>query len=123
MKIKYIEKAKEEAIKSEHQHMIGAVFVKGNRILSKGYNQIRHLKIGKRYTNFDCSLHAERDCLSKVDKDNIVGGDLYIYRQKRAGGPGLARPCDQCMWMIKELGIKRILYSTETYPYWEKIKL
>ena len=103
--------------------MIGAVFVKGNRILSKGYNQIRHLKIGKRYTNFDCSLHAERDCLSKVDKDNIVGGDLYIYRQKRAGGPGLARPCDQCMWMIKELGIKRILYSTETYPYWEKIKL
>jgi deoxycytidylate deaminase len=120
MKIKYIEKAKEESLKSDHQHKIGAIFVKGNRILAKGYNQIRHLKIGKKYTNFDCSLHAERDCLSKLDKENIFGGELYIYRHRRTGEPGLAKPCPQCMWMIKELGVKRIMYSINEFPYWEK---
>jgi deoxycytidylate deaminase len=123
MKEKFFKIAREESFKSNYQHKIGAILVSGSRILSKGYNQIRHLKIGKRYTAFDCSLHAERDCVSKLDKSSVKGADIYIYRETKDGFPALSLPCSQCMFMLHELGIHRIFYTTSEFPFYCKIKL
>jgi len=118
--------AEQESKKSTYYQPIGAIFINGNKILSRGYNQLRHKAIGggmSGYTAFSCSLHAERDCLSKLKKERIRGGTLIIYRGTKAGDSALARPCRQCMWMLTELGVRRVVYSTGQAPYFEELKL
>jgi deoxycytidylate deaminase len=32
----------------------------------------------------------------------------------------LAKPCDQCWWLIEEIGfIKKVVYTTNEFPYFE----
>jgi deoxycytidylate deaminase len=102
---------------------MGAVIIKGNRVLATGYNQIRHLKRGSKYTEYDCSLHAERDACSKLDKTELKGTTIVVFRKTKDGNPAEAMPCDQCMWMIKELGIKRIISSCALPALYKVTKL
>ena len=37
---------------------------------------------------------------------------LYIYREFKDGTKALAKPCASCQRLIKELGIKKIYYTT-----------
>lgn len=120
---KYMMTAKEEATKSNYKQQLGAVIVSGNRILSKGYNQIRHCKVGKRYSPWENSVHAERNACSKIDKDKLKGTTIFVFRQYSDGSPALAMPCEDCMKMIIELGIKRVYFSTNKFPYYGEIRL
>jgi deoxycytidylate deaminase len=116
--------AKKESRKSSYKHKIGAVVVSGGSLLSKGYNQIRHAKEFKEYVVWEESLHAERDALRKVkSKDSLVGSTVFIYREHRNGNPATATPCNACFNMIKQAGIKKIFFSTETFPFYAEIKL
>jgi deoxycytidylate deaminase len=93
------------------KHKLGAVIVKGGRVLSTGYNEVRYSK----YTRYS-TVHAEEAAIIKLlDKrklTQLVGADLFVTRICPSGNPGLARPCDRCMGLIKSVGIKHIHYST-----------
>lgn len=115
--------AQAESLKSIHNHKIGCVLVKSSRVLATGFNQVRLKSIGLRYTRWISSLHAERDCLSKLDKELIPGTTLYIYREDKSGKSALARPCSQCRYMLEELGVKKIVYTIDKFPYYIKEKL
>ena len=116
--------ARDEAAKSTYRHQVGAVLVCGRRILSRGHNSVRYLSIGvNRYTKYRCSLHAERACLSRVEKNKIKGCDVYVYREFRNGKPAIAKPCKQCLYMLFDLGIRKIYFTISEYPYYEVIKL
>jgi len=116
--------AKLESYKSTYHQPIGAIFINGNKILSRGYNQIRYKSTGSRaFSTYESSLHAERDCLSKLAKERIRGGVLVLYRRYKDDSSALSRPCNQCMWMLEELGVRRVIYSTAVYPYYEIIKI
>lgn len=105
--------AKKEAKKSPHtQHKLGAVIVKGHRILSTGYNEIRYSKtIGKN------TLHAEaaaiRRLLDQRRLADLVGSHIFVSRWTRGGRIGMARPCDACMDLIRSVGISRIYYTQD----------
>lgn len=106
-------KAMKEALKSEHsQHKLGAVIVKGHRILSTGYNQIRPSALLDAET-----LHAEAAAILKLLKNNrqhdLVGSDLYVSRFTRGGKIGLSLPCDDCRRLIRSVGIRRVMYTTD----------
>ncbi len=100
------------ALKSSfEQHRIGAVIVKGSRILSTGYNQRRPSNILKNPT-----LHAEAAAILKLLKagrqHDLVGSTIYVSRITPGGRVALAKPCYNCMALIKSVGINRIYYTT-----------
>lgn len=120
-------KAKEESKKSEHKtHTIGCVLTKGSKILSVGYNKVRYKSKGRKFTLYNEALHAERDTLSKVNKQELNNCILYVWRNcnDETETPALARPCSNCMKMIYELGfIKRVIYTVNYFPYYEEIRI
>lgn len=95
------------------QHRLGAVIVKGSRVLSTGFNQRRYTKELKQPT-----LHAEADAILKLLKQrnqtSLVGAELYVTRFTAGGVVSMARPCESCMALIRAVGIKRIHYSNNS---------
>lgn len=100
------------AIKSTFdRHRLGAVIVRGHRVLATGHNGLRYSKqIGK------STLHAEEAAIVKMLQSSrqhqLIGADLYVSRVRPNGSIGLAKPCDRCMDLIKSVGISRIFYTT-----------
>lgn len=101
---------------------IGCVVTdKNHRIISSGCNSNKTHPIQKKYNRerFDVdschSLHAEITALLPLMKENIDFSRVEIYTHRRLinGKLGISRPCPSCMRLIKELGIKKIYYTTE----------
>ncbi len=102
---------------------VGCVAVYKHKIISSGVNSYITNPLQKKYNRFrfdtDTTLHskhAELDCLlSLVNRKDIDFRrvSLYIYRQYRSGELGVARPCDSCFNLIKDLGIRHIYYSND----------
>ena len=93
-------------------HHLGAVVVKGGRILASGYNRVQqHNKLC--YRKFNSSVHAEQDAIRKLlgNPDLLYGSSLYVSRIGRSGSLLLAKPCAFCMDLIRSVGIKKIFYT------------
>lgn len=115
--------AKKESLKSNHHaHRIGAVITKGGVVLARGYNQLRPCTTGARYAKWKESIHAERDACRKVEKEKLVGATIFVYRETRIS-PLLAKPCEDCYNMLKELGLKKMVYTTSEFPYYQIEKI
>lgn len=115
------QRSKEESKKSTMEQKVGAVIVVGKSILT-GYNQVKtHPEFANPDVHVKTSLHAELACL--VGSKRGVAFDkarVFVYRETADGSPALARPCEQCMKFIKELGVKEIYYTTKEFPYWRR---
>ena len=63
-------------------------------------------------------LHAEMGALiaasKRIDSKEFKYCTLYVARDLKCGGYGLARPCPACMEAIKEYGIQKIVYTTDS---------
>lgn len=102
---------------------IGCVATYGNhRIISSGCNSNKTHPIQKKYNKerFDSdysrhSLHAEITTLLPLMKEDIDFSkvEIYTHRRRANGHLSMARPCPSCMALIKDLGIKKIWYTTE----------
>lgn len=107
---------------SNHRIRVGAVIVKGRKIISLGCNSIKTTPfIRNKLSNKTMvdRMHAEMSCILKAHK-NVYKCKMYVARPTILG-LGNARPCTLCMSMIKESGIKEVFYSTENG--WIKEKL
>lgn len=71
-------------------------------------------------------LHAELAAIisaaKKIDMKEFKYSTLYVARRLNIGGCGLARPCAACMEAIKEYGIPRVIYTTDSGYAVEYIK-
>lgn len=105
---------------------VGAILVKDNRIISTGYNgTISKTKHCKDYchttdTHHDWSikneLHAEQNAIIMAAKHGISINGCSCYTS--------LQPCNVCLLMLLQCGIKEIVYLTE-YPrsdYSDEIK-
>ena len=105
---------------------LGSVIVYKNKIISIGwnlenktnplqeeYNRLREYDTDVKSTK--SSLHAEFAAMIKIKDMNVDFNrvHLFVYRIKKDGSVGYARPCPACMGFAKSLGIKHIYYSTE----------
>lgn len=116
--------AKKESQKSSYKHRIGAVVVSGGSCLSRGFNEIRHSRELIEYSQWENSVHAERSAIRKVkDKSKLHGATIFIYREFKNGMPATAMPCNNCLDLIKAVGIKKIYFTTSAFPYYGEIKL
>lgn len=121
MKIRFMELSKKLSFKSLHKFRHGSVIVKGNRIISIGYNST---KTHTKSLTSHCTLHAETDAILSAGFTDLTGTVLYVYRSLRNNdAPGNSKPCDGCEKLARQANISKIYFSTEIYPYWEEMKL
>lgn len=112
---------------------LGAVLIYKGKVMSVGWNSTKTSPLQKslnkfRHYELDCgaahhTLHAEVSCLTKARDLDIDWGraSIFIYRVKKDGSSGLAKPCKGCQALIKSMGIKNIYFSTENGWGYEKI--
>lgn len=93
------------------RHKLGAVIVKGNRVLSSGYNEIRYDSWLKK-----SNRHAEEAAIVRLLKENrlndLNGATIFVSRVCPSGRLGLAKPCKSCDELIRSVGITEVVYST-----------
>ena len=131
MDYKYFEKAKLIACMSDyHKIHVGCIAVYKGQIIGMGYNCNKTHPLQKYYNRYRISsdsmppkLHAEIHCINQIRHMHINFSKLklYIYRICQTQSGGLARPCPSCMAGIKDIGIKRIYYTTDDGYTYEKI--
>ena len=102
---------------------IGAVVARKHNILAVGVNQLKSHPLQKKYnknrfTNNEDScqhhLHAEMDALSKIRfTDELNKAVIYVFRKNNNDKLAMSRPCPGCMARIKDVGIKKVYYTTE----------
>ena len=103
--------ARTTALTSEMKQKLGAVLVKGRRIIKAECNTP-----GKPKFIGSWSRHAEVRTTLNV---NCMGGTVYIYREHGTlKSPLLARPCRHCIEWLQFVGIKEIVYTIPEYPYY-----
>jgi len=106
--------ASKQAKKSTFQrHKLGAVIVKGNRVLSTGYNEIRYSRHLQK-----SNIHAEESAIVKLLKENrlsdLNGSTIYVSRVCPSGRLALSKPCGSCRGLIQSVGISKVVYTTDT---------
>lgn len=88
-------------------HRLGAVIVYGNKILGMGFNKRKtHPRSKTRFQN----CHAEL-CAILNAREDLSNSELYVYREHQNGSVAMSRPCQACMTVISEAGIKKIHYT------------
>jgi len=112
--MKRLKLAAKQAKKSSFKYRLGAVIVKGGRILSTGYNVVgKSTALFKHRWN---SIHAEQSAILRLLKqprglEHLRGATLYVTRILSNGCFSLAKPCPVCMGTIRAVGISKVVYS------------
>ena len=133
--LKFFNNATKVAMESKFDvYHLGCIAVLKNKIIAASPNKLKTHPVQKQYDSyreFNClndlknmhSLHAEIACLNSLKYQNINYKDveLYVVRIRRDGNYGMARPCIACSNYIKNLGVRKIFYSTNygfAYEEW-----
>lgn len=100
---------------------LGAVIVYKGKILSVGYNTNKESPLQKsynRYRGFDTDSCKNTNHAEMMAIKNVLGLDInwskaaiFVYREKKNGELGLARPCKACMKALEDLGIRDVYYT------------
>ena len=119
----YFKAAKAISELSDHyRYKVGAVVVMNHRIISSGHNSdSKTHPLQKKYNKYrftdegEHKQHAELAAIlplirEKVDLSNAV---IFTHRVHKNGAFAMSRPCKSCMQLIKDVGIKKICYTTE----------
>lgn len=125
----YFKKAKAMAQMSTYKRArVGCVAVYKGNIISTGYNNGKTHPLQFEYNKYrffndsenrcKARMHAEVCCLSHIIDCDIDWGKvkLYLYRVCNSRDKGISFPCDACMRLIQDLGIKHIYFTTD-YGY------
>lgn len=102
------------ANKSKHKFRVGAVIVKGGRIVSSGCNKVGHPSSNRIYASVHAEEQAIHNLLIRNDLHTLANSVIYVSRIGADGRTRMAKPCDLCHKMIQSVGIKRIVYTTDT---------
>ena len=104
---------------------IGAVAIYKGSIVATAWNTNKTSPLQARYniyrfrdSNTLDKTHAEICLIQKLrwrfgDSIDWAKVYIYLYREYKDGTLAPSRPCPSCLALIKELGIKRIAYTTE----------
>jgi deoxycytidylate deaminase len=127
----YFKAAKAMSEMSDHpQYKVGAVVVMNHRIISSGHNSdSKTHPLQKKYNRYrftdegDHKQHAELAALlplirTRTDLSNAM---IFTYREHKNERIAMSRPCPSCLGLIKDLGIKRIFYTTEDGYAYERL--
>jgi deoxycytidylate deaminase len=123
MKPRFFRLARKIALTSDSKFRVGAVLIKGNSIMGMGCNDMT--KSHPLMTEYSSGtrkplikVHAElAACRGWTPKEVDNRFSLYIFRVRKDGSQGLAKPCDTCFRIIQEAGVSRIYFSMDDEGY------
>lgn len=104
---------------------IGCVIVNKKEVISVGTNTPKSHPVQMIYNTkyyrdrykdgmfFHHYIHAEIRAILNAERQDLTGCSLYTYRETFNGEIANSRPCPACMKMIKNVGIKKIYYTTK----------
>lgn len=133
---RYLNLAKSAALLSDNKKTrVGCIIVYKKQVIGTGWNLENKThplqKAVNKYRGYDIeqnnakhSQHAECHALTRISDLDIDWSKvvIFVYRLKRDGSRGLAKPCIGCETMLRTKGIKQVYYSTEIgweYTYYE----
>lgn len=101
--------------KSSQRYRHGAVIIKGGSVIGTGYNKGRNNPnyISPEHIKSDGSYHAEEVAIKNAG-ESIQGATIYVARINKTGQDRDSRPCKKCMAVIKDAGIKKVIYTTNS---------
>ena len=93
-----------------------AFLVKRNKIIKIGLNKNRtHPKVKNHpYHSGKVGIHAELDCILKSGRDDLSDHSLVVLRIDKNSKLNNSKPCLGCKSLIKQFGIKEVLYSNSS---------
>ena len=129
----YLDMAHNACFYSDNQKTrLGCVVIYKNKVISVGWNMNKTNPLQQElnlYRGFDStvaynSLHAEVHALLKCKNLDIDWRrvNLFVYRIKKDGTRGIAKPCEACEALIRSMRIREVYYSTAKgfgYEYFE----
>lgn len=139
MKERYFKFAREAARCADYQGTrsapaIGAVAVYKGSIVAEAWNTNKTSPLQARYNVYryepadtPCKAHCETLLLQRLrwkfgDSIDWPKLNIYLYREYKNGKLAPSRPCPSCMAMLRDFGLKKIMYTTEDGFAEEKIK-
>ncbi len=121
---RFLKYAVEEAQKSEHRQKVGAVIFDKSKIISRGYNHpqrsVKHLR--RKFQKWPGTVHAEVDAIIKA-RTELKGMSILVIRVNNKKQLRIAKPCQYCLMYLEYVGIRKVFYSTNEYPYIEMLSL
>ena len=99
-----------------YQHKLGAAVYHNGKFITSGFNQQKTHPIMRKYNENLKTLHAEIHAITKAKaiKFDISGSTVFIFRQKKSGDLGMAKPCSVCMEILKDFDVKEIIFTSES---------
>ena len=90
--------------------------VKSGRILNVACNQARYTRLtaGMGYW----TLHAEIAVCLGIDREMLIGGEIYNYRETRRREQASSMPCNLCRVKLRELGVNKIYFTEMDSVHW-----
>lgn len=108
--------ARNMALKSPSKFRLGAVLVKGRRVLSAGFNQMNktHTVMARfiKDRNHLIGIHAEIAATVGVAAADLDEATIIVYRVLANGKQALAKPCEMCQKYLFDIGVLKVYYST-----------
>jgi len=114
---RWIKAAKAEAYKSKiSEWSIGAVIVKGSKVVGRGYNKtssdVERFRMKYGFSPEQLwSLHAEMAALMDADED-LEGAVLFVSGFKSKNGNKICcKPCKACRRVLRHSRIEKVFYT------------
>ena len=120
IKNRYFKMAFIEMKKSVHKTRFGAALILKNGKVFRSHNKDMktHPALKKHYPYYATSIHAELLTILSVNSyrydHKVKGSKMFVYREDRHGFIKPARPCNDCMKIMKEAGVKKVYYTTQS---------
>lgn len=104
---------------------IGAVAVYHGMVIARGWNQNKTHTLQQRYNIYrfnmtgphycPSKIHAEMDIISKIRHLDIDFRKvhIYVYRETKNGDRAMSRPCESCCRALRDLGVRKVFYTTD----------
>jgi|SRR6185437_5660114 len=105
---------------SKEPIQVGAALLEGGSI-TISFNEKKSSPAAKQNGYmFENSLHAELKLFAHRNTP-ANKATVYVYRALKDGTLAIARPCTDCMTLIKCWGVKRVVYTIQ--DGWQKEKI
>lgn len=101
---------------SDFRIKVGCVISRNRTVISIGHNKTKYNKL---WCHPLKKLHAEAVALKLAGRDDLSGCTVYVYRESKNGTPRMSKPCEDCEKLLRERKVKRVVYSTSEFPYFE----
>lgn len=94
-----------------YRYKHGAVIFDKLDIISIGYNKQKHTSTLYKYGYKRCWLHAESDAILSYSRILDLHRYSILVIRKSKTKLSSSKPCESCMALIREVGIRTVYYS------------